>query len=85
MDDNNLSEFECRTSLSNPQAQLTLFRQSNDGQKHFDIQYKTSSLYKNGINSIKFMVYFLVNFWLLNYLLIRFSYLELIVLFMKIF
>lgn len=52
----NLGEFECRTSMSNPQATLTVMRQSNDGTKHVDIEYKTPSTYINGINSIKFMV-----------------------------
>ena len=52
----NLGEFECRTSLSNPQATLTIIRQTNDGIKHSDIQYRTPSTYINGINSIKFMV-----------------------------
>lgn len=52
----NLGEFECRTSLSNPQAILTIIRQTNDGIKHSDILYKTPSTYINGINSIKFMV-----------------------------
>jgi hypothetical protein len=56
MDNDDPIEFECRTSISNPQVQLTITRQSNDGQKHFDIQYKTSTSYINGINSIKFMV-----------------------------
>ncbi|CAF1198899.1 unnamed protein product [Adineta steineri] len=51
-----LGEFECRTSISNPQATLTIIRQSNDGIKHSDIPYKTSSTYLNGINSIKFML-----------------------------
>ncbi|CAF5074428.1 unnamed protein product, partial [Rotaria socialis] len=51
----NLGEFECRTSLSNPQATLSIIRQSNDGVKHLDIEYKTPSTYINGINSIKFM------------------------------
>ncbi|CAM4919915.1 unnamed protein product [Rotaria socialis] len=53
-DDDKHYEFECRTSLSNPQAQLTIFRQSNDGKIHPDIQYITSLSYINGINSIKF-------------------------------
>jgi hypothetical protein len=57
----NLGEFECRTSISNPQATLTVIRQSNDGKKHTDIQYKTPSSYINGINSIKFMVCFYIN------------------------
>lgn len=52
----NLGEFECRTSISNPQAILSIIRQSNDGIKHSDIEYKTPSTYSNGINSIKFMV-----------------------------
>jgi hypothetical protein len=52
----NLGEFECRTSLSNPQAMLTIIRQTNDGIKHSNILYKTPSIYINGINSIKFMV-----------------------------
>ncbi|CAF3700945.1 unnamed protein product [Rotaria socialis] len=52
----NLGEFECRTSLSNPQATLSIIRQSNDGVKHLDIEYKTPSTYINGINSIKFML-----------------------------
>ena len=52
----NLGEFECRTSLSNPQAILSIIRQTNDGIKHLDILYKTPSTYINGINSIKFMV-----------------------------
>ncbi|CAF1488244.1 unnamed protein product [Rotaria sordida] len=56
MDDDICNEFECRTSISNPQTQLTIIRQSNDGEKHFDIRYKTSSIYINGINSIKFML-----------------------------
>jgi hypothetical protein len=56
----NLGEFECRTSISNPQAILTIIRQANDGVKHSDIQYKTSSTYINGINSIKFMVSFIL-------------------------
>jgi hypothetical protein len=55
----NLGEFECRTSISNPQATLTVIRQSNDGTKHSDIQYRTPSTYINGINSIKFMVSFI--------------------------
>jgi hypothetical protein len=59
----NLGEFECRTSISNPQAILTIIRQSNDGVKHSDIQYKTSSTYTNGINSIKFMVSFSRDVW----------------------
>ena len=56
----NLQEFECRTSISNPQAILTVIRQTNDGIKHSDIQYKTPSVYRNGINSIKFMVCFVI-------------------------
>jgi hypothetical protein len=55
-DNDNSRIFECRTSPSNPQLQLTVFRQTKDGQKYFDIQYKTSSTYINGINSIQFMV-----------------------------
>jgi hypothetical protein len=54
----NLGELECRTSLSNPQARLTIIRQTNDGIKHSDILYKTPSTYINGINSIKFTVNF---------------------------
>ncbi|CAF4627914.1 unnamed protein product [Rotaria sp. Silwood2] len=56
MNNDTYNEFECRTSISNPQTQLTIIRQSNDGQKHFDIRYKTSDTYINGINSIKFML-----------------------------
>jgi hypothetical protein len=56
IDNDNSRVFECRTSISNPQAQLMVSRQTNDGQKHFDIQYITSSSYINGINSIQFMV-----------------------------
>jgi len=56
IDNDNPRVFECRTSISNPQAQLTITRQGNDGQKYLDIQYKTSSTYINGINSIQFMV-----------------------------
>ena len=52
----NLGQFECQTSVSNPQAQLTVIRQTNDGKKYSDIQYKTPSTYSRGINSIKFMV-----------------------------
>ncbi|CAF1114272.1 unnamed protein product [Rotaria sordida] len=52
----NLGEFECRTSMSNPQAKLTIIRQSNDGLKHSDIAYNTKSTYINGNNSIKFML-----------------------------
>lgn len=48
--------FECRTSRSNPQAQLTVYRQGIDGIKHMDIQYKTSNSYINGMNSIQFTV-----------------------------
>jgi hypothetical protein len=58
--DNDTSRvFECRTSISNPQAQLIITRQGTNGEKHLDIQYKTSSSYINGINSIQFMVCFL--------------------------
>lgn len=53
---NSLGEFECRTSVSNPQAVLTIVRQSNDGVKHADIQYKSASTYINGVNSVKFTV-----------------------------
>jgi hypothetical protein len=56
MDHDNLGEFECRTSASNPQATLTIIRQSNDGIKHSDIQYRTTSHFVNGTNSIKFLV-----------------------------
>jgi hypothetical protein len=52
----NLGELECRTSLSNPQAILTIIRQTNDGIKHSDISYRTPSTYINGINSIKFLL-----------------------------
>jgi hypothetical protein len=55
-DHDNSRVFECRTSLSNPQVQLNVFRQGKDGQKYLDIQYKTSSTYINGINSIQFSV-----------------------------
>ena len=48
--------YECRTSLSNPQVQLTVFREGKNGQKYLDIQYKTSTTYTNGINSIQFTV-----------------------------
>ena len=51
-----VGEFECRTSASNPQATLTIVRQSSDGTKYSDIQYKTASTYVDGINSVKFMV-----------------------------
>jgi hypothetical protein len=84
IDDNDKPiEFECRTSISNPQVQLTITRQTDDGQKHFDIQYKTSSIYINGINSIKFTVYFQLNLFSNNHFY-TFSYLELIFLFMEI-
>ena len=53
-----LENLNVEHQLSNPQAILTIIRQTNDGIKHSDIQYKTSSTYINGINSIKFMVYF---------------------------
>ncbi len=56
LDNDNSRVFECRTSSSNPQVQLTVFRQSKDGEKYLDIQYKTSSTYIDGINSIQFMV-----------------------------
>lgn len=56
MNSDNLGEFECRTSVSNPQATLSISRQSNDGIKHSDIQYLTSSNYIDGTNSIKFLV-----------------------------
>jgi hypothetical protein len=56
LDIDNSRVFECRTSSSNPQVQLTVFRQSKDGEKYLDIQYKTSSTYIDGINSIQFMV-----------------------------
>ena len=56
LDQQNCRVFECRTSLSNPQVQLTVYRQSKNGQKYMDIQYKTSTLYIDGINSIQFMV-----------------------------
>lgn len=49
-------EFECLTSVSNPQAQLKVTRRSPDGQEQADIQYKTTSSYRDGINSIKFLV-----------------------------
>ncbi|CAF1409739.1 unnamed protein product [Adineta steineri] len=49
-------EFECRTSSSNPPAQLKITRQTNDGQKHLDIQYKKPKSLTNGNNSIKFML-----------------------------
>ncbi len=68
----NLGEFECRTSLSNPQATLTIIRQTNDGIKHSDILYKIPSTYMNGINSIKFMV---INFdFFFFFLSIRFCF-----------
>ncbi len=79
----NLDEFECRTSLSNPQAILTIIRQTNDGIKHSDIQYRTPSIYINGINSIRFVVrieFFRKLFFFISY----FSYLELIFLYMEI-
>ncbi|CAF1528193.1 unnamed protein product [Rotaria sp. Silwood1] len=50
------NEFECRTSISNPQTQLTIIRQTNNGEKYFDIQYTSINSYINGINSIKFML-----------------------------
>lgn len=80
----NLGEFECRTSLSNPQAILTIIRQTNDGVKHSDILYKTPSSYIDGINSIKFMVN--LPFSSTNFLH-RFlsSYLALIYLYMEIY
>ena len=56
LDQDNCRVFECRTSPSNPQAQLTVYRQSMDGTIHRDIQYKTSTSYVNGINSIQFTV-----------------------------
>jgi len=63
IDNDNPRVFECRTSISNPQAQLIITRQTNDGQQHHDFQYKTSSSYINGINSIQFMVHFISNFF----------------------
>jgi hypothetical protein len=56
LDGGSPGEFECRTSVSNPQAQLKVTRRSLDGQEHTDIQYRTTSSYQDGINSIKFMV-----------------------------
>jgi hypothetical protein len=84
MDNNLYGEFECRTSISNPQAQLSITRQSNDGQKHLDIQYRTPSSYNNGINSIKFIVCLIFNLFFNNLFSIIFSYLESIFLFMVI-
>ena len=55
-DSDNSRLFECRTSISNPQVQLTITRQTSDGTKHHDIQYKTSNSYTNGINSLQFTV-----------------------------
>ena len=49
-------EFECRTSPSNPRGQLKVFRRLQNGEEIGDIQYRTSSSYQNGINSIKFLV-----------------------------
>ncbi|CAF1569206.1 unnamed protein product, partial [Adineta ricciae] len=49
-------EFECRSSKSNPPAQLRITRQSNDGQKYADVQYKTLTSDTTGVNSIKFML-----------------------------
>jgi hypothetical protein len=80
----NLGEFECRTSLSNPQAILTIIRQSNDGVKHSDIQYRTPSTYINGINSIRFVVRKEFCRKLFIFIFI-FSYLKLIFLYMEIF
>ncbi|UJR14891.1 hypothetical protein I4U23_001875 [Adineta vaga] len=49
-------EFECQASLSNPPVQLKITRQSNDGQKYADVQYKSLNSDPTGINSIKFML-----------------------------
>lgn len=49
-----LDEFECRTSLSNPQAKLSIIRQTNDGIRHTDIITRDPSTYINGINSLRF-------------------------------
>jgi hypothetical protein len=80
----NLGELECRTSLSNPQAKLTVIRQTNDGIKHSDILYKSPSTYINGINSIKFTVNFsnIIKEFFINS---NFSYLQLICLYMEIY
>ena len=56
LDNGGPGELECRTSVSNPQAQLKVTRRSADGQEHADIQYKTASSFRDGINSIKFLV-----------------------------
>lgn len=72
-DNDNSRLFECRTSISNPQAQLTVTRQTSDGEKHYDIQYKTSNSYINGINSLQFTVCFSYNHFLYHFLSI-FSY-----------
>ena len=74
LDHDNCRVFECRTSSSNPQAQLTVYRQANDGTKHMDIQYKTSSAYINGINSIQFTVENIYSYILVFLLLMLFSY-----------
>lgn len=50
------TEFECQTSISNPEATLTITRQSNDGIKHSDIRYESTSNYADGKNSIRFKV-----------------------------
>lgn len=48
--------FECRTSRSNPPLQLIVYRQAKTGEKHFDIHYRTSTIYIDQINSVQFMV-----------------------------
>ena len=72
--DNSLGEFECQTSLSNPQASLRIIRQSNDGVKHSDIQYRTASNYVGGMNSIKFLVSLVILSTMMSIHLSIFSY-----------
>lgn len=81
----NLGEFECRTSLSNPQATLTIIRQTNGGAKFSDILYKTPSTYINGINSIRFMVTIQFLSYFISFDVYRSSYLKLIYHYMEIY